>query len=120
MLGRQVVPPTEVTDGEKLLPVKEDVCPADPGDLVADGLAIAHQLLLEMERVGRVIDTLAVPGDGVPVEPFWSYGSLPQLDALLVRPHIVDVVQARCRTTDEPALLLLDHRKHPLQCVWLQ
>ncbi len=73
-----------------------------------------------MERVGRVIDVLAVPGDGVPVERFWNYRPLPQLDALLVRPHIVEVIQACCRATDEPTLLLLDHREHPRQRIWLQ
>src|SRR5215211_21483 len=102
MLGRQLVPPTEATDGEQLLPVKEHICPSDPGDLVAHGLAITHQLLFQVERVGGVIDVLAVPGNGVPVEGFWNDGSLPQLDALLMWSDIVQVIQACGRATDEP------------------
>src|SRR5215213_3889636 len=120
MPRRQLVPPTEATDGEELLPVKEDVCPTHPGDLVAHSPALAHQLLFQVERVGRVVDTLAVPGDGLAVELFWNYRSLPQLDVLLVRPHVVEVAQAGCRAADKSAMLRLDHCQHPRQGIWFQ
>src|SRR5215217_2804418 len=105
MLGRQLVPPAEATDGEQLLPVKENVCSADPGDLVAYRLALTHQLLFQVKWVGRVIDVLAMPGDRVLVELFWNDRPVPQLDALLVWPHIVEVIQACGRGPDKPTLL---------------
>ena len=55
-----------------------------------------------------------------PSNGFWNDRPLPQLDALLVWPHVVEVIQACCRAADEPALLLLDHRKHPRQRIWFQ
>src|SRR5207249_1746057 len=56
VLGRQAMPPGEPADVEQFDTIVEDVGAADPGDLVAHHAAIPDEALLQVQRVGRVID----------------------------------------------------------------
>jgi len=76
-----------------------------------------HEALLQVQRVRRVVDLVAVPdrGERVGRERLGADRTVPGLDPLLVGPDIAQVLQPRGWAAHEAATLGPQHREHAPQ-----
>lgn len=68
---RQASPPGEPAHAEQFGAIEEDIRAPYPGNLIAHHLPIVDQLLLQVERISRVINEMTLPGDAFAVKVFW-------------------------------------------------
>src|SRR6185312_10287340 len=101
------LPPGKASNTQQLGPVKKHICTTHPGDLIAHHRGSArHQLLLQVERIGRIVDQVPIPRERFGCEWLWFDWSAPQLDVLLLRPLIMQVAGTSSGTAHKAAAFL--------------
>lgn len=116
----KILPEGKTTHVEELLPVVQHAA-ARPGDTI-DAVVGRRDAELSghVQQIGGVVHAAAAPSGAARLHTLGSHRALPELDGLLMRPHVVTVAQTHDGAPDESALFAADHAHQSLDQVGFQ